>query len=297
MEMDHRYNISKPPTVCFYCNKPNHKAADCFYKFKDERKQMKCALTSMGGNGGVSQRLSSFTKPIRPLHQSPRMGIKHYTQISTNSSSYQNIPQNFQRIPRRNIPCDFSRKLSPELRRDIHQDHIPQDIHQDIHQDIQDHDSFDSPTPRQTFEQNHCKDSSECRSVFSEVQENDNFTNSSRGGPVGRGGPAHQGYQGQGGQAAHQGYQGHQIHVGGHSSMHKGMQSQLPCQPLQGFQGQSESRTSFISSEEDDFVNALQYMTQERKRLGKELFWDMPCSTEIGEKIHKALVECEKNFN
>ena len=58
-----------------------------------------------------------------------------------------------------------------------------------------------------------------------------------------------------------------------------------------------EEGNDFGDFKEDDFAKALFYMAQERNRLGPILFRDMPCATLLGEKIHKALVDCEQNIN
>jgi len=226
-------NMQQSPLVCFYCNKPNHKAADCFYKFKDERKQLKLSsvgyvqgtLHHNGPTGGVSPRLTSnFTKPIRPLHTTSRMGMKFYKPATPHHSSlrvhpYQHVQHGHQAQQQKFI------KRNPYL----HPSHdIPEPLEAEFHEQ-----GSVSHHPSQAM----CPDS-ECRSEYSENHEN--FEN-----------------------------------------------KPLDC----GSTSVSEEHGG------ENFVNALFYMAQERKRLGKNLFRGMPCATPIGEKIHKALVECEENLN
>lgn len=83
------------PIQCFYCGKPNHKAADCFYKFRDDTREMKEMKRQRLGQGEMLEtfktsgsldtensfaRNGNFTKPIAPLHTSkfyiPRRYVK-----------------------------------------------------------------------------------------------------------------------------------------------------------------------------------------------------------------------------
>jgi hypothetical protein len=227
------------PIVCFYCNKPNHKAADCFYKFKDERKQIKLShahafahASQVISNGGMSPRLSSnFTRPIQPLHPknnlNSRMGHKYY-KVATPSTTMGTL-QNFQSLRKQTtLPQRRNPFLHP--------------FHQDIPPNV-------SPTQEPCL-----------RPSGEEVFQN----------------MRHSEMEGEKNSVSERTYNEHE--------------DSALCAPC-------EEGNDSGDFKEDDFAKALFYMAQERNRLGPILFRDMPCATLLGEKIHKALVDCEQNIN
>jgi len=71
--MQHQNQDFRPSLTCFYCNKPGHKAIDCFYKFKDSRRMSASgqrgfveAYPPMRIRSSVPQR--PFVPPIRYSH-------------------------------------------------------------------------------------------------------------------------------------------------------------------------------------------------------------------------------------
>jgi len=161
-------NVSQ--LICFYCNKPGHKAIDCFYKFKDSRRMVRVSA------------------PIQNFQQQP-MRIR-------------SVPQQIyqQRIP----PIRFTQSMQRLTPRENNSQ--PPQFHGSPH-----------------------------------LQE-------STAPPQGRG----------------------------------------PTQPL------NLPEESVV--DDNEFVDALCFMTNQRRELGREGFENLPCQTEIGQKIKNLIINFENTL-
>ena len=114
-----------PPLICFYCHKIGHKALDCFFKFKDSRRQVVAPLRH------------SVVRALRPPPQKILMRQqiqqqKHYNSPRENYSgspgnSHHNVylqQQQQQQQKHLNLPLEDDRQDHQKLQQDDTQEQL-----------------------------------------------------------------------------------------------------------------------------------------------------------------------------